>query len=72
MKIDNNKKYPIMLSPIAIVVLVAMIALSPMVSQQQRILAQQEQQQPALGSVLKLSRANIPIDIPLTKGYEKE
>jgi hypothetical protein len=70
MKIDNNKKYPIMLSPIAIVVLVAMIALSPMVSQQQRILAQQEQQQPGPGSVLKLSRANIPIDIPLTKGYE--
>lgn len=68
MKIDNNKKYPIMLSPIAIVVLVAMIALSPMVSQQQRILAQQEQQQLGPGSVLKLSRANIPIDIPLTKG----
>ncbi|MCD6036668.1 MAG: hypothetical protein K0S67_552 [Nitrososphaeraceae archaeon] len=60
-----------MLSPIAIVVLVAIIALAPMVSQQQqRILAQQEQQQPGPGSVLKLSRANVPIDIPLMKGYE--
>jgi hypothetical protein len=70
MRIDNNKKYPIMLSPIAIVVLVAIIALAPMVSQQQRITAQQEQQQSGPGSVLKLSRANIPIDIPLMKGYE--
>jgi hypothetical protein len=71
MKIDNNKKYPIMLSPISIAVLVAMIALSPMVSQQQqRILAQQEQEHPRPGSVLKLSRANVPIDIPLMKGYE--
>jgi hypothetical protein len=72
MKIDNNKKYPIMLSSIAIAVLVAMIALAPMVSQQQRILAQQEQEQQQLGpgSVLKLSRANVPIDIPLMKGYE--
>jgi hypothetical protein len=71
MRIDNNKKYPIMLSSIAIAVLVAMIALAPMVSQQQQILAQQEeQQQPRPGSVLKLSRANVPIDIPLMKGYE--
>jgi hypothetical protein len=72
MKIDNNKKYPIMLSSIAIAVMVAMIALAPMVSQQQQqIIAQQEEeQQPRPGSVLKLSRANVPIDIPLMKGYE--
>jgi hypothetical protein len=72
MKIDINKNYPIMLSPIAIGVMVAMIALAPMVSQQQQqhILAQQEEQQPRPGSVLKLSRANVPIDIPLMKGYE--
>src|ERR671911_2625415 len=71
MKIDNNKKYPIMLSSIAIAVMVAMIALVPMVSQQQQIIAQQEEeQQPRPGSVLKLSRANVPIDIPLAKGYE--
>ena len=71
MKIDSNKEHPIMLSPISIVVLVAMIALSPMVSQQHQVIAQEEQQlQPGPGSVLKLSRANVPIDIPLMKGYE--
>lgn len=73
MKIDNNKKYSIILSSIAIAVLVAMIALAPMVSQQHQVIAQQEQQQqqqPGPGSVLKLSRANVPIDIPLMKGYE--
>lgn len=58
-----------MLSSIAIAVMVAMIALAPMVSEQQQIIAQQEQQA-GPGSVLKLSRANVPIDIPLMKGYE--
>jgi hypothetical protein len=38
--------------------------------QQQQVLAQQQQQPSALGSVLKLSRTNVPIDIPLLKGYE--
>lgn len=46
-----------MLSSIAIAVMVAMIALAPMVSEQQQIIAQQEQQA-GPGSVLKLSRAS--------------
>jgi hypothetical protein len=42
--------------------------------QQHEVLAQgqgqgQQMDQDELGSVLKLSRANIPIDIPLSKGY---
>src|SRR5829696_4577385 len=62
----DNKKYLTIVSPIAIAVLIAMITLAPLLSQQQ----QQQQQQPGPGSVLKLSRTNVPIDIPLMKGYE--
>jgi hypothetical protein len=50
--------------------LTAMIALGPMSiqqQQQQQVLAQQPSDP---GSVLKLSRTNVPIDIPLLKGYE--
>jgi hypothetical protein len=70
--------------PIA-VALAAMIALAPSLSQQQSVLAQNNTtNQPATtgmslppltasqalpDSVFKLSRANIPIDIPLSKGY---
>jgi len=61
----DNKKYLTIVSPIAIAVLIAMITLAPLLSQQQ-----QQQQQPGPGSVLKLSRTNVPIDIPLMKGYE--
>jgi hypothetical protein len=60
----DNKKYLTIVSPIAIAVLIAMITLAPLLSQQQ------QQQQPGPGSVLKLSRTNVPIDIPLMKGYE--
>jgi hypothetical protein len=63
----DNKKYLTIVSPIAIAVLIAMITLAPLLSQQQQ---QQQQQQPGPGSVLKLSRTNVPIDIPLMKGYE--
>jgi hypothetical protein len=61
----------------AFFLLTATIVLSPtsillLQQQQQQVLAQQQQeQQPAaLGSVLKLSRTNVAIDIPLLKGYE--
>jgi hypothetical protein len=49
--------------------LTAMIVLGPMSIQQlqQQALAQQQLDP---GSVLKLSRTNVPIDIPLLKGYE--
>jgi hypothetical protein len=54
---------------IAVFLLAATIVLGPAsgLQQQQQVLAQQ---QPDLGSVLKLSRTNVPIDIPLLKGYE--
>jgi hypothetical protein len=73
MEIDNQNKSWSMPSPIGIIVLIIMAALVvsvvvPSQQQQQQILAQQQQQQEP-GSVLKLSRANIPIDIPLSKGY---
>jgi hypothetical protein len=88
MKIDNNKKYSIILSPIVIEVMVATIALASLIAQQpqQQTLAQQTNttvsnqsaaassssnttanQDP--GSVLKLARANVAIDIPLSRGY---
>ncbi len=50
-------------------ILVAIIAASPLIVTQNQALAQ-EQQQAAPGSVLKLSRASIPMDIPMAKGYE--
>jgi hypothetical protein len=92
MEIDN-KKYSITLSPIAIALLVIMIALISVVALQQlpqQTLAQQTKttasnQSTAAASssssstnitttqdpisVLKLARANVPIDIPLTRGY---
>ena len=46
-------------------ILIAIIAVTPIIVTQNQIFAQGE-----LGSVLKLSRASIPIDIPLVKGYE--
>lgn len=47
--------------------LVSIIAISPlMLTQNQSALGQQA----APGSVFKLARASIPIDIPLAKGYE--
>jgi hypothetical protein len=39
-------------------------------SQQQQAFAQQASAEPGIGSVLKLARTNVPIDIPLQKGYE--
>jgi hypothetical protein len=57
---------------VAAFLLTAMIVLSPTTiqQQQQQVLGQQQQQPPGTGSVLKLSRTNVPIDIPLLKGYE--
>jgi hypothetical protein len=54
---------------IAAFLLTATIVLGPIATlqQQQEVLAQQPSD---LGSVLKLSRTNVPIDIPLLKGYE--
>jgi hypothetical protein len=71
MEIDNQNKSWSMPSPIGIIVLIIMASsvVVPSQQQQQQILAQQQQQQQEPGSVLKLSRANIPIDIPLSKGY---
>jgi hypothetical protein len=78
MEIGNqNKKSWSMLSSVSITVLIIMAALVVSVvvpsQEQQQILAQQQQQQQQQkqepGSILKLSRASIPIDIPLSKGY---
>lgn len=56
-------------SLIAATILIAIITTSPLIVTKNQVVAQ-EQEQTALGSVLKLSRASIPIDIPLLKGYE--
>src|SRR5215207_3561760 len=54
---------------IAAFLLTAMVVLGPMsIQQQQQQALAQQQLDP--GSVLKLSRTNVPIDIPLLKGYE--
>ncbi|MGC1134574.1 MAG: hypothetical protein WA941_17230, partial [Nitrososphaeraceae archaeon] len=55
---------------VATFLLIATIVLGPtsLQQQQQQVLAQQQTAEP--GSVLKLSRTNVPIDIPLLKGYE--
>jgi hypothetical protein len=75
MKIGNQNKSWSMLSSVSITVLIIMAALvvsivvpSQQQQQEQQVLAQQQQQQEP-GSILKLSRASIPIDIPLSKGY---
>lgn len=54
-------------SIITATILIAIIAASPLIVTQNIALAQAQQAEP--GSVLKLSRASIPIDIPLEKGY---
>jgi Na+-transporting NADH:ubiquinone oxidoreductase subunit NqrC len=58
-------------NPTVIVVVVILLLLSstvviffPMISEQQ-----QQQQQDKPGSVLKLAKANVSIDIPISKGY---
>jgi hypothetical protein len=75
MKIGNQNKSWSMLSSVSITVLIIIAALvvsivvpSQQQQQEQQVLAQQQQQQEP-GSILKLSRASIPIDIPLSKGY---
>jgi hypothetical protein len=56
---------------IAVFLLTATIVLGPTsIQQQQQQSVFAQQQQSDLGSVLKLSRTNVPIDIPLLKGYE--
>jgi hypothetical protein len=50
-----------------IVVVGILIVASPLILVQNQAIGQEQK---ALGSVLKLSRASIPIDIPLVKGYE--
>jgi len=49
-------------------ILIAIVTALLLVVMQDQALAQA--QQPGLGSILKLSRASIPIDIPMEKGYE--
>lgn len=74
-KIRNRCKndYKINLRPITLTIAVFLVTATVVVgptsvNQQQQVLAQQPQTDP--GSVLKLSRTNVPIDIPLLKGYE--
>jgi hypothetical protein len=69
MDIKSNKMNLLPNSAVRDVVLVlllssTMIIFYPLVSEQQ----QHQQDQPP-GSILKLAKANIPIDIPLSKGY---
>lgn len=63
----HGKKRPTMHSTVTAALIVLMIVGSVLAVTIDQAFAQQ---QPALGSVLKLSRASIPIDIPLAKGYE--
>ena len=66
----NKESNKMRLSSSTITVLVmillssAVVTFFPLVSEQQ-----QQQQQSEAGSVLKLAKANVPIDIPLSKGY---
>lgn len=63
----HGKKRPTKHSTVTAALIVLMIVGSVLAVTIDQAFAQQ---QPALGSVLKLSRASIPIDIPLAKGYE--
>jgi hypothetical protein len=64
----HNARKPLPVnSTVTTTVLVLMIATSLLIVTVGQAFAQQ---QAALGSALKLSRASIPIDIPLAKGYE--
>jgi len=49
---------------------VAAVAAATVSPLQQRVFAQQVMKETEPGSVLKLARTNVPIDIPLLKGYE--
>lgn len=80
---DKKKKSWSVLSPIiavtSLIIMTALVSVTPFQQQGQQlqqILAQEQQpqsQQPERqqdpGSVLKLSQASVPIDIPLSKGY---
>ena len=67
---NHNRREKILVKnrTITVSVLVIIIASSSLITILNQALAQPEQAK--LGSVLKLSRASIPIDIPLVKGYE--
>jgi hypothetical protein len=64
----SERKKLIRSSAITTTILVAIIAASPLIVTQNQAFGQGQQVAP--GSVLKLSRASIPIDIPLEKGNE--
>jgi hypothetical protein len=58
---------PVRSLSVAIIALIALIGTSLLIVTMSQATAQE---QTAPGSILKLSRASIPIDIPLVKGYE--
>ena len=55
---------------IGIFLITLTVMLSPLMTQQQQQAIAQQAAPPEPGSLLKLARTNIPIDIPLIKGYE--
>jgi hypothetical protein len=59
---------PITLTIAALLVTATVVVGPTTVNQQQQQVLAQQQSEP--GSLLKLSRTNVPIDIPLLKGYE--
>ena len=70
MKTANQTRRWSILSSITVSGLIVTAALVLVAPSQQQLLAQQPpQQMPEPGSVLKLSQASIPIDIPLSQGY---
>jgi hypothetical protein len=70
MKTPNQRRkwsIPSFIVVSSLIVTAALVLIAP--SQQQLLAQQPPQQMPEPGSVLKLSQASIPIDIPLLQGY---
>lgn len=55
---------------IFLITTVTLITYSLFTQQQEQIFAQQTTVESEPGSVLRLAKTNVPIDIPLLKGYE--
>jgi hypothetical protein len=70
LKIDEKSNKMKLPNPTTVIVVaVVLILMSSTVVIFFPLVSEQQQQQSELDSVLKLARANVPIDIPLSKGY---
>jgi hypothetical protein len=69
-RIRNHSTTTALTLAVGIFLLTSVAAAATVSSLQQQVFAQQVTEETEPGSVLKLARTNVPMDIPLLKGYE--